>query len=36
MQIQNKLSLNLNKAHGHDNISIRMLKKCGDTICKPL
>ena len=22
--------------HGHDNISIRMLKICGDTICKPL
>ena len=30
------ISLNLNKAHGHDNISIRMLKICGDTICKPL
>ena len=25
-----------NKAHGHDIISIRMLKICGDTICKPL
>ena len=25
-----------NKAHGHDKISIRMLKICGDTICKPL
>ena len=24
------------KAHGHDNISIRMLKICGNTICKPL
>ena len=30
------VSLNPNKAHGHDNISIRMLKICGDTICKPL
>ena len=30
------LSLNPNKAHGHDNISIRMLKICGNTICKPL
>ena len=30
------VSLNSNKAHGHDNISIRMLKICGDTICKPL
>ena len=29
-------SLNPNKAHGHDNISIRMLKICGNTICKPL
>ena len=28
--------LDHNKAHGHDNISIRMLKICGDTICKPL
>ena len=30
------VSLNSNKAHCHDNISIRMLKNCGDTICKPL
>ena len=30
------VSLNSNKAHGHENISIRMLKICGDTICKPL
>ena len=30
------ISLNPNKVHGHDNISIRMLKICGDTICKPL
>ena len=32
---KNIVSLNSNKAHGHDNISIRMLKICGDTICKP-
>ena len=25
-----------NKAHGHDNISIRMFKICGDTIGKPV
>ena len=25
-----------NKAHGHENISIRMLKICGDSICVPL
>ena len=24
------------KAHGHDQISICMLKICGDTVCKPL
>ena len=30
------LSLNSNTAHGHDNINIRMLKICDDTICKPL
>ena len=30
------VSLNTNKAHGHDNISIRMLKICGDPICKLL
>ena len=29
-------NLDSNKAHRHDNISIRMLKKCGDSICKPL
>ena len=29
-------NLNSNKAHGHDNISIWMLKICDDTICKPL
>ena len=28
--------LNHNKADGHDNISIRILKISGDTICKPL
>ena len=25
-----------NKAHGHDMISIRMVKICDDSICKPL
>ena len=29
-------SLNPNKAQGHDNISIRTLKICANTICKPL
>ena len=28
--------LDPNKAHGHDNISIRMIKICGKSICKPL
>ena len=28
--------LNPNKAHGHDNISIKMIKICGDTIIPPL
>ena len=28
--------LDPNKAHGHDMISIRMLKLCGDSIWKPL
>ena len=28
--------MNPNKAHGHDNISIRMLKTCGSTIYRPL
>ena len=32
---KNIVSLNSNKAHGHDN-STRMLKICGDFICKPL
>ena len=30
------VSLNPNKTHSHDNISIRMLKIYGNTICKPL
>ena len=29
-------NLNPNKTHGHDNISIRMLKICGSTIYRPL
>ena len=29
-------SLDPNKAHGHDKISIRMIKICGKSICKPL
>ena len=29
-------NLDPNKAHGHDQISIRMLKICSKTICKPL
>ena len=28
--------LNPNEVDGHDNNSIRMLKRCSDTICKPL
>ena len=28
--------LDSNKAHGHDMISIRMLKICSESICKPL
>ena len=28
--------LDHNKAHGHDNISVRMLKTCGDNMWKPL
>ena len=28
--------LDQNKAHDRDNISIRMLKICGDNVCKPL
>ena len=29
-------NLDPNKAHGHDEISIRILKICGDSICRPL
>ena len=29
-------NLDPNKAHGHDNISFRMLKICGSSIYKPL
>ena len=29
-------NLDPNKAHGHEKISIRMLKTCGDSICRPL
>ena len=29
-------NLNPNKAHGHDNISIKMIQICGDTIIRPL
>ena len=29
-------NLDPNKAHGHDQISIRMLKLCNNSICKPL
>ena len=29
-------SLNVNKDHGHDDISIRMIKLCGQSIVKPL
>ena len=29
-------NLDPTKAHGHDNISIRMLKICRSSICKPL
>ena len=28
--------LNINKAHGHDGISVRIIKLCGISICKPL
>ena len=30
------INLNPNKAHGHDVISIWMLKICNESICKPL
>ena len=28
--------LNVNKAHGPDEISVHMIKLCGDSICNPL
>ena len=28
-------NLNPNKAHGHDNISVKMIQMCGDTIIPP-
>ena len=34
LQIINKLDSK--KAHGHDEISIRMLKICGSSVCRPL
>ena len=29
-------NLDPNKAHGHDMLTIRMIKLCGNSICKPL
>ena len=29
-------NLNPNKAHGHDKISIQILKICGNSLCRPL
>ena len=29
-------NLDSNKAHGHDEISMRMLKICGTSVCRPL
>ena len=29
-------ALNMNKAHGHDDISIRMIKICDESLLKPL
>ena len=29
-------ALNINKAHGHDDISIWMIKLCGKSVVKPL
>ena len=34
LQVINKLDSN--NAHGHDEISIRMLKICGSSVCRPL
>ena len=30
------ISLDINKAHGHDDVSVRMLKICNNTIVEPL
>ena len=29
-------SLNINKAHGHDGISVRMIKMCDESMVQPL
>ena len=29
-------NLDLNKSHGHDIISVNVLKICNDSICKPI
>ena len=29
-------ALNINKAHGHDEISVRMIKDCNEAFVKPL
>ena len=29
-------SLNINKAHGHDDISVRMIKMCDESLVQPL
>ena len=29
-------ALNINKAHGHDEISVRMIKICDEALVKPL
>ena len=34
LQIMN--NLDSNKAHDHDEISIKMLKICGSSVCRPL
>ena len=35
-QLWSITSLDINKAHGHDDIPIRMLKICDDAIVEPL
>ena len=30
------MSLNVNKAHGHDGISVRMIKMCDESLVQPL